>query len=82
MKKCPVIFGRAVKMGRGQYDSRFTLVCKDASLLKPGELTLMYRDFIEDAIRQQPDMYLWSHKRFKFEWKEEYRSMWIDTKPV
>ncbi|MFZ1786180.1 MAG: lysophospholipid acyltransferase family protein [Ferruginibacter sp.] len=82
MKKCPVIFGQAIKTGRGQYNSRLVLACEDASKLKPGELTIMYRDFIEDIIRQQPDMYLWSHKRFKFEWKEEYRPMWIDRKPV
>lgn len=82
LKKCPVIFGRAFKTTRGKYETSLTLVCEDASLLKPGELTLMYRDFIEDAIRQQPDMYLWSHKRFKFEWSDAYRDLWIDTKPI
>lgn len=82
MKKCPVVFGQAVKTGRGKYESKLKLACTDASLLKPGELTLMYRDFIEDIIRQQPDMYLWSHKRFKFEWKEEYSVLWVDKKPV
>lgn len=82
LKKCPVVFGRAFKTGRGKYETSLTLICKDASLLKPGELTLMYRDYIEDAIRQQPEMYLWSHKRFKFEWNEEYRPLWIDTKPI
>jgi len=81
MKKCPVVFGQAVKTGRGQYESRLTLACTDASLLKSGELTLMYRDFIEDIIRQQPDMYLWSHKRFKFEWNDEYADLWIDKVP-
>ncbi len=82
MKKCPVVFGRAIKTERGKYDSRLTLACTDASLLKPGELTLMYRDFIEDAIRKQPDMYLWSHNRFKFDWNDEYHDLWIDSKPI
>lgn len=82
MKKCPVVFGRVIKPARGQYRSYFTLACEDASLLKPGELTVMYRDYIEDAIRQQPDMYLWSHKRFKFEWSEQYRHLWVDKKPA
>lgn len=82
LKKCPVVFGRAFKTGRGKYDTSLTLVCKDASVLKPGELTLMYRDYIEDAIRKQPEMYLWSHKRFKYEWKEEYKDRWIDTDPI
>ncbi|MBK8493936.1 MAG: lysophospholipid acyltransferase family protein [Chitinophagaceae bacterium] len=82
MKKCPVIFGRVTKPARGKYESTLILACEDASLLKPGELTVMYRNFIEDAIRRQPDMYLWSHKRFKHEWDESYRNMWIDTEPV
>ena len=76
------MFGRAFKTARGKYESSLTLACNDASLLKPGELTVMYRDYIEDAIRRQPDMYLWSHKRFKFEWSEEYRNTWIDINPV
>jgi len=82
LKKCPVVFGRAVKTGRGKYDTSLTLVCKDASLLKPGELTVLYRNYIEEAIRAQPEMYLWSHNRYKYEWKEEYLDLWIDTRPV
>ena len=82
IKKCPVVFGRAFKTSRGKYQTELVQACDDASLLKPGELTLMYRDYIEDAIRKQPEMYLWSHKRFKFEWNEEYRHLWIDTRPV
>jgi len=82
IKKCPVVFGRAFKTARGQYSTSLTLVCEDASKLKPGELTLMYRDYIEDAIRKQPDMYLWSHKRFKFDWQDEYQHLWIDKQPA
>ncbi|MBX2932862.1 MAG: lysophospholipid acyltransferase family protein [Ferruginibacter sp.] len=81
LKKCPVIFGRAFKTARGKYQTSLVLACEDASTLKPGELTLLYRDFIEDAIRKQPDLYLWSHKRFKFEWNETYNNLWIDNTP-
>lgn len=82
IKKCPVVFGRAFKTSRGHYETSLTLACEDASKLKPGELTQMYRDYIEDAIRLQPEMYLWSHKRFKFEWKDDYRNLWIDDQPA
>lgn len=82
LKRCPVVFGKAYKISRGKYGTSLTLACKDASSLKPGELTMMYRDFIEDAIRTYPDMYLWSHHRFKHEWEEGYRHLWIDRKPV
>lgn len=82
MKKCPVIFRRVHKTTRGKYDTGLLLVCEDPSLLKPGELTVMYRDYIEEAVRQQPDMYVWSHKRFKHAWSEKYRYNWIDIHPV
>lgn len=81
LKKCPVVFGRAFKTARGKYDTELVLACQDASALKPGQLTLLYRDFIEDAIQKQPDMYLWSHKRFKFAWNESYKDLWIDSMP-
>lgn len=81
-KKCPVVFGRVFKTARGKYETELIKACEDASLLQPGELTLMYRDFIEDAIRKQPEMYLWSHKRFKFEWNNAYENLWIDQKPL
>lgn len=81
LKKCPVVFGRAFKTARGKYDTELVLACEDASALKPGQLTLLYRDFIEDAIQKQPDMYLWSHKRFKFAWNESYKDLWIDNMP-
>ena len=77
-----MVFGRAFKTGRGKYETSLALVCKDASKLKPGELTVLYRNYIEEAIRAQPEMYLWSHNRFKFEWEEDYRELWIDTKTV
>lgn len=82
LKKCPVVFAKAKKIARGKYHTSLELATMDASLLNPGDLTIMYRDFIEAAIKDQPDMYLWSHKRFKFDWKDEYQDLWIDKKPV
>jgi KDO2-lipid IV(A) lauroyltransferase len=38
----------------------------------PGDITKKYVRFIEDAIRANPDNWLWSHRRWKHEWKEEY----------
>jgi KDO2-lipid IV(A) lauroyltransferase len=39
----------------------------------------MYRDFLESVIREQPDMWLWSHRRWKREYREEYADKWIDN---
>jgi KDO2-lipid IV(A) lauroyltransferase len=42
------------------------------SATKVGELTKMYADFLQWSIEQQPENWLWSHRRWKWEWKEEH----------
>ena len=76
--KRPVGFSSFKKIKRGYYKFETTIVTEDASTLKNGELTKMYRDFLQEQIRVQPANYLWSHKRWKFEFKDEYKKMWID----
>jgi len=51
-------------------------------VLPEGELTRRYRTLLEDAIRREPDSWLWSHKRWKFNWKPEFSSFWIDEKKI
>jgi KDO2-lipid IV(A) lauroyltransferase len=46
--------------------------------LERGVLTLRYARYLENVIRQQPDMWLWSHRRWKRPWKEEYKDLWIE----
>jgi KDO2-lipid IV(A) lauroyltransferase len=60
------------KIKRGYYQFTTTLLAEQSAHTKPGELTCLYRSKLEDTIRQDPANYLWSHKRFKFQWKEEY----------
>jgi len=52
----------------------------DASLLPEGELTRQYVRYLEAVIRRNPDMWLWSHRRWKHAWKEEYADWWVDGK--
>jgi KDO2-lipid IV(A) lauroyltransferase len=40
--------------------------------MKDGELTLQYVRYLEEVIRKQPETYLWSHNRWKFDYKEDY----------
>jgi len=55
-----------------------TLAEEQPAELEKGVLTLRYARYLENAIRQQPDMWLWSHRRWKREWKEEYKNNWIE----
>jgi KDO2-lipid IV(A) lauroyltransferase len=68
------------KIKRGHYNFTTTLLTAQRASTKTGELTCLYRDILEKTIKQDPANYLWSHRRFKFEWKEEYKNLWVDEK--
>ena len=74
----PVIFTQLYKVKRGYYRAHLEMGAEEPASLPEGELTRRYIRFLEKAIRKHPDMWLWSHRRWKWEWKEEYRRMWID----
>ena len=74
----PAVFARIYKNRRGYYRARLTTIAEHPGELQEGELTRRYRSLLEDAIRQQPDGWLWSHKRWKFNWKESLRPFWVD----
>lgn len=74
----PAVFARIYKTKRGYYRATLTTLSDQPANLPEGELTRLYRDFLEEGIRQQPESYLWSHKRWKKEWKEEYVPLWIE----
>jgi Kdo2-lipid IVA lauroyltransferase/acyltransferase len=73
-----VVFVRFVKLKRGYYRFDAEVVTEHGASLQEGELTLMYRDFLEETIRKNPDNYLWSHRRWKWEYRPEYKKRWID----
>ena len=68
----PVVFCHFTKIRRGYYQGHSVLATEDPVSLPPGELTRMYVSYLENVIRNNPDMWLWSHRRWKHEWKEEY----------
>ncbi|HUR11370.1 MAG TPA: hypothetical protein VM012_08375, partial [Flavitalea sp.] len=73
-----VLFAQIHKPRRGHYKAEFTLVTENAATLPEGEITRQYVKYLEKVIYQHPDVWLWSHRRWKREWKEEYRELWID----
>jgi Kdo2-lipid IVA lauroyltransferase/acyltransferase len=75
-----VMFGYLYKIKRGYYQLEYELCTSDAASLPKGEITRRYVRFLENVIRKHPDMWLWSHRRWKKEWKPEYSRLWIDDK--
>ena len=67
-----VVFVGMKKIKRGQYRFETTLLTETAADKTPEELTLLYKNALEKTIREDPPNYLWSHRRWKWEWKEEY----------
>lgn len=76
-----VVFAELVILKRGYYEFIPKVITENAGQYKPGELTLLYRDFLENSIRQHPDNYLWSHNRWKWTYDPEYKKWWIDKIP-
>jgi len=72
-----VVFAQIYKTKRGHYITEFSLGVDDPASLPEGELTRQYVRFLEGVIRKYPDMWLWSHRRWKRDWKDEYQSNWI-----
>ncbi|MEI9947055.1 MAG: lysophospholipid acyltransferase family protein [Chitinophagaceae bacterium] len=70
--KCAVVFGFIHKKKRGYYNVVFTLVEENAANTNEVELTRKFVRYMEGVIRQYPEMWLWSHRRWKHQWKEEY----------
>jgi KDO2-lipid IV(A) lauroyltransferase len=77
-----VVFVAFKKLKRGYYKFEATLLTEQSAGTKPGELTCMYRDVLEKTIKEDPANYLWSHRRFKFEWHKEYKNLWVDKSPL
>jgi Kdo2-lipid IVA lauroyltransferase/acyltransferase len=77
-----VVFAQIYKTRRGHYITEFSLGEAEPNRLAEGELTKTYVRFLEDVIRKYPDMWLWSHRRWKREWKPEYIKNWIGESPA
>lgn len=75
----PAVFARFYKQRRGHYRVHLTTIADHPRQLPEGELTRRYRTLLEDAIRRQPDGWLWSHKRWKYNWREDLAPFWIDA---
>ena len=77
-KNLPVFFCYIEKLRRGYYNMVFSVGESNPKSLPEGALTIKFVNYLESVIRMQPDMWLWSHNRWKHEWKEEYVKLWID----
>jgi KDO2-lipid IV(A) lauroyltransferase len=62
---CTMINYVAKKVKRGYYEIEFELITETPKAFDDYELTEKYLAITERNVKQQPEIYLWSHKRFK-----------------
>ena len=60
-----VIYGWMERVKRGKYIFHTTLICNDASTIKPGEITESHVRLLEANIKETPEYWLWTHRRWK-----------------
>jgi len=53
------------KVKRGYYETEFQLITDTLKTFKDYQITDAYTKLTEDNIKVQPELYLWSHRRFK-----------------
>lgn len=61
-----VWFVKTRKVARGYYEATFVKMSDNPRQLAPNALTEMYYQLLQDNIMQEPALYLWTHRRFKF----------------
>lgn len=56
----------ARRIRRGYYEYEFIPLCDDSRSLPDFDLTCRYFERLEQEIQREPELYLWSHNRFKY----------------
>lgn len=67
-----VVFIAFHKVRRGYYQFTTVPLTENGADHTPQELTMLYKKALEDTIRKQPSNYLWSHRRWRHTWQEDY----------
>ena len=61
----PVIFFSIKKIKRGYYQIAAEMLCEHPASTSEGEISEMHTKKLEEEIRQSPETWLWSHRRWK-----------------
>lgn len=65
MYNYPVVYIDIKRVKRGYYTVELSVLCDKPNELKDGELTAAYMHKLEESIRESPESWLWTHRRWK-----------------
>ncbi|WP_207492114.1 lysophospholipid acyltransferase family protein [Aridibaculum aurantiacum] len=69
-----VVFTNFYRHGkRGYYHAEFSVMTTTPRDTARGEITKSFVAFVEDTIRTRPANYLWTHRRWKWDYNEAYK---------
>jgi len=66
----PVVFGKILKQKRGYYTMEYIELTDAPNSFKDGKICEMFMKFLEQIIKEEPQYWLWTHKRWKHSPKE------------
>ena len=55
------------RIKRGYYEMDLKIITESPKKTKPYEITEKYVRMVEEIIFRQPEFYLWSHRRWKYD---------------
>lgn len=61
----PVVYCHINRIKRGYYECIFTTLFEHPKKTDDYEITLAYNSYLEEIIRAKPELWLWSHRRWK-----------------
>jgi len=61
----PVFYIHVERVKRGFYTCELSLLADNPGILPEGEITRRYAAKVESIIREKPENWLWSHRRWK-----------------
>lgn len=67
----PVYFLKMMRVKRGYYTTTLEKLADNSAELPEGEITKRFMQRLEEVIREKPQDWLWSHKRWKVKRKDE-----------
>ncbi|CAN1573129.1 HtrB Lauroyl/myristoyl acyltransferase [Flavobacteriaceae bacterium] len=77
--KTPSLFANIIRVKRGHYKLEVTPFFDFSKTYEIGLITNIFTKKLENAIIVDPQNYLWSHKRWKHKYKNEYQKRWINN---
>ncbi len=61
----PILLQKLQKTGRGKYEMSYEILFENPAEVSEADIINTYIRKMEDVIREKPEFYLWSHKRWK-----------------